>query len=1122
MTVWHPPFRARFVDLVCLSDHDNDDELVADDELPASQAFIHVLSILYWINRGPARYITGTGCNFFQVPCPDDSDICYVHNGQRTTTDLVQRLSHRNSEDPALKILQHSSWRASTPPRNWTRTGNKTYSECQGCDVMISTKISGVNTRNGRLRYGWNGREWLRTNGERSWKGHTPSMATETPHVGIVLARRVKVAVWQEELMYIVRIEQMNEFFEHPRTSNTLATPKTDYSRSAYLDDTDGDYTPVTLRARRKSGAKGALTLRDQEKHIDHLKKENFDIKIKCHFLEERLAQLAPDQMDAALKQNIDLKIELSARGQEIKRLKKLLLELERELERMQRAAGRGRERELEEKLEERDREIRELRRQRQSGHGHEAELEEARDLLEESNAEIERLREMVEARDGEGDGPLKARVAELEAANEEWQQRMQSMADEYEEEKQELVGSIESMGVKIEQLQHRNEAQMQERSESRAMMLDEREHREAVEDDLNEVKDRLAAALIELQQKEDEVELKNEELDNLVVQHENIVEQWRGEVEETRGQVEELRDVLAERDAESKDLRLNINELEANTEDLHAKFEAALAHLEREAEEKDNEIETLTDAVKELGEQVYNLEDERDRIRDAADRMREDEERLEAIQAALKEKLTQVKAQLEETTEAYETCSREIHAHRARQEELAQHVEELVEEVERERETREQSENALEEGRDELRQQRRALEAKESALQSALNDLARAQSLLSQREADLEAVQTALRTLESESKRAGETHSTAQFSLQLEVDRLKRDLERVEDELARARKELDERESRGRDRDGDLDKLHGENRELSTQLAAQTQARLNVSEKLDMVQGNLRAAEAEVAAFKARVGELETRLGKDQRSLLNAESQYRDQLTERNTLLLTIYQYMDKILGVDKTPKKGETKPFTNFSVFHDNLITRLKVLTQIQLDFDKRCKEVEGRFMDKLTDMRKQLDARWKQIDKFEAHAKAYGEVKAGWRRKFSAKEGELEAMKTTNAEMAAQLGSMTRPGHTDSMELRSVSTRAVNAERRLHNAQNQLLATEEKMAVMSEKSAAADSKWEARVKEYETRLKAAEERVKRERQGGKERVSELEASVKVLQRQLDLAQRRSHQLNDVISHV
>jgi hypothetical protein len=38
--------------------------------------------------------------------------------------------------------------------------------------------------------------------------------------------------------------------------------------------------------------------------------------------------------MDAALKQNINLKIEVQSRGMEIKRLKKLLLELQRELER--------------------------------------------------------------------------------------------------------------------------------------------------------------------------------------------------------------------------------------------------------------------------------------------------------------------------------------------------------------------------------------------------------------------------------------------------------------------------------------------------------------------------------------------------------------------------------------------------------------------------------------------------------------------------------------------------------------------------------------------------------------------------------------------------------------------
>ena len=313
--------------------------------------------------------------------------------------------------------------------------------------------------------------------------------------------------------------------------------------------------------------------------------------------------------------------------------------------------------------------------------------------------------------------------------------------------------------------------------------------------------------------------------------------------------------------------------------------------------------------------------------MKEDSDRQREDEaierERLETLTAALKEvrfhvmstnhqpyffpqKISNLKSQLQESTELYEACSNEIHAHRSRQEELARHIEDLVGEAQRERQIREHAESDLEaadrEHDAELRNQRRLLNDKDGALQNAKAELARVQGLLFQREGDLQAVQSSLQTLEAESKRLGETHTTARFSLQLESDRLKRDLERVENELGRARKELEEREGRGREREGALDGLHAENRDLKSQLAAQTQARLNVSEKLDKVQGDRRAAEAEVETLKARVSELESRLSRDQRALLGAESQYRDQLTERNTLLLTIYQYMDKILGVDKT----------------------------------------------------------------------------------------------------------------------------------------------------------------------------------------------------------------------------
>ncbi|KAJ7471324.1 hypothetical protein B0H11DRAFT_2283347 [Mycena galericulata] len=954
------------------------------------------------------------------------------------------------------------------------------------------------------------------------------------------------------------------------RRTTVTAADKSGYFDPANEDDgTDyGVGTPVATRPKRTarasaSAAKGALTLRDQEKHIDNLKKENFNIKLRVHFLEERLAQLAPDQIDAALKQNISLKIEVQQRGMELKKLKKLVLELERELERLQRAGAnthrsgtRDRERELEEKLEERDRELRELRRRAADDSADalladrnaelEDELDNMRGLLEDNMDELERLRDIVERRDSEADG---GRVASLEAANAELLARAEEQADlagQREEEKEDLADLVEQLRLENEELaQQLQRAEALERSESRAMILEEREEREAVEDELGTARDKLAAALIELQQKEDELEMKNTEIDELVAEHERVVavveEEWRGEVEEARGQVEELRDVLAERESESKDLRLNISELEANTDDLHSKFEAALAHLEEETEAKDAEIESMGQTIEKLGEQIYVLEDENDRLKEDSDRMREDEaaerERLEALTAALKDKIASLKAELEDMTQMYEACSGEIHcpsrpAGGACVALLRTWSRSFKLHVRQPHKATADADAAAKAHASALRAERRTLDAKESALQSALADLARTQALLGTRDADLAAVQAALQTLEGESRKAGETHSSARFSLELEVDRVKRDLERVEAELAAG--------ARGRGRDEVIDAMHAEILELKGEVGAQTQARLNVSERLDGVQTSLKAAELEVAGYKKRVADLEARLSKDQRALLAAESQYRDQLTERNTLLLTIYQYMDKILGVDKTPKKAgqaETKPFTNFGVFHDNLITRLKALSQIQTDFERRAKDVEARFMDRLNEMRKQLDMRWKQIDKFEAGVKGYADAKAGWRRKFSAKEGELEALKvqsfpsllcipggkadpqTTNAELAAQLSGSRKPGQPDPMEVRSLSTRAANAERRLNNAQNQLLATEEKVAAMNQRSATADAKWEARVKEYEARLKAAEERVKRERQGSKERVAELENNLKSLQRQFELAQKRNQQLNEVV---
>ena len=250
----------------------------------------------------------------------------------------------------------------------------------------------------------------------------------------------------------------------------------------------------------------------------------------------------------------------------ELKKVRKLVLELENELQRIQRGdvARSSRERELEALLEKRERELR--RRLSEPGQDddaalHEAEernaeleeeLENVRHLLEENMDELERLKDIVEQRGEDshgGDGGR--RIAELQEEINDFKAALEEHAEalaQHEEDKEELLDQNEALRLQIEDLDRRREAENVERSQSRAMVLEERESREAIEDDLNVLRDKLAAANIEIQQKDDELSFKSQEINELVTEHRSILDdvegEWKGEVDEAKTQIEELRDV--------------------------------------------------------------------------------------------------------------------------------------------------------------------------------------------------------------------------------------------------------------------------------------------------------------------------------------------------------------------------------------------------------------------------------------------------------------------------------------------------------------------------------------------------------------------------------------------------
>ena len=406
------------------------------------------------------------------------------------------------------------------------------------------------------------------------------------------------------------------------------------------------------------------------------------------HFLEERLAELAPDQIEAALKQNINLKIEVQQHRMDLKKQKKLILELEQELERLQK--GDSRTRDLEERLAERERELKELRRKK--GYGAESEdkirhlelaveerslelrdfrrsaqevrelefelddtrealrlkdrelmqkdeeLDHIRQLLQDNNDEFERIRShaegtsstslRIEAR--QDASVLQRKVADLEVEKEQWEDDRDVLLDE--------IGILRGQ---MEDLERRQEAESIERSNSRAMLLDQEEEKAAVEEDLNTMRDKYAGAQIELQQRDDDLEMKEREINDLVDEHRRILQQVE---EDYTAEVSDLNQELNEAKAQLDHTRLELDQLEADTKEHSERLEEVLSKVEQDAEDKDIEIAAANSEIEKLGQQIYLLEEENEILKEGQLRVEDDfaaeKEQHEILAATLREVL--------------------------------------------------------------------------------------------------------------------------------------------------------------------------------------------------------------------------------------------------------------------------------------------------------------------------------------------------------------------------------------------------------------------------------------------------------------------------------------------------
>ncbi len=183
---------------------------------------------------------------------------------------------------------------------------------------------------------------------------------------------------------------------------------------------------------------------------------------------------------------------------------------------------------------------------------------------------------------------------------------------------------------------------------------------------------------------------------------------------------------------------------------------------------------------------------------------------------------------ELEEAIEAVQAREADLEAELHRADEDKAHFEELIDALKSARkkahDERDEISAALKRETDARTQDadhhRRALASRDQAHERLTSELEAARDRVAMRDRDLANVQTALRSLEDERRKMGDAASSDQRSLELEIDRLRRDLGACEDDLDRARDEVREKEQVLHDRDLELAEL------VSSVLLIQTDTR--------------------------------------------------------------------------------------------------------------------------------------------------------------------------------------------------------------------------------------------------------------------------------------------------------
>ncbi|KAI1462932.1 uncharacterized protein F4812DRAFT_293625 [Daldinia caldariorum] len=230
----------------------------------------------------------------------------------------------------------------------------------------------------------------------------------------------------------------------------------------------------------------------------------------------------------------------------------------------------------------------------------------------------------------------------------------------------------------------------------------------------------------------------------------------------------------------------------------------------------------------------------------------------------------------------------------------------------------------------------------------------------------------------------------------------------------------------------------HGlESRRLAEMLDKERQAHRNTKNQFETFQRTHQHVSRTVTSQDSRILELETSRAADKKKIAQLEASFKEQLNERNNLLLVLWTRLSTLCGTDwahdNSLINGRALPSlesvsTMLPGFAKNLMSAVKTIEGIVGNFQTRIKSVERELWKEYQSLENSLDAKSKKLERLETIVRtgiASGHFDA--HAKISQLETAYRALKIENATLQRANDARTRgAGWTGSKKASSKSSR------------------------------------------------------------------------------------------------